>query len=158
MQLFTTLSLLTAATAVAAQNRVTFRNQDSIHRTVYFTASAGKEYVPPVRVKGKQKVTVNIPHQWVGNYYAVQDGQPNVPGMLGELTFQGWEGKTYFDVSAIVNAYDGHNVKMMWPAQGEKPDSGCESYEVPCPNAYNYPNDKQTKVTYETHIISTLGD
>jgi hypothetical protein len=75
--------------------------------------------------------------------------------MLGEVAFNGWNGLTYFDISAIVNPNDHEGVAEMWPAQGLKPTSGCQLF--PCPNAYYLWDDVQTKTTPETEIITTLG-
>jgi len=155
MQLSKTLSLLAAATVALAQNQLTFISQDDLHRTVYFTPSDGYEWLKPVRVEGWRQVSTSVPQGWIGNYYSITDGKHNKPGMLGEVTFQGWEGKTYFDVSAIVDDGDHNGVKVMYPAVAKEPTSGCERY--PCGNAYYQPNDKQTKVTQESHIVTTLG-
>jgi len=155
MQFFKSIFLLAAAGFAAAQNQITFMSQDEISRTIYFTASNNGAAVPPIRVEGWGKVTVNIPYHWIGNYYAIADGQPNIPGMLGEVAFQAYEGKTFFDVSAIVKADDHNGVKLMWPASSKHPVSGCEKF--PCTNAYYLPNDVQTKVTPETHLFTILG-
>jgi len=58
-------------------------------------------------------------------------------------------------VSAIVDANDHGNVKQMWPKSSQSPMSGCVVF--PCNNAYYLPDDVQTKVTTERHLISTLG-
>ncbi|KYK61537.1 SchS21 protein [Drechmeria coniospora] len=152
---FTNTFLALAASAVVANAAsVTFWPLDNSTRTIYFTSNPGSSSLPPVTV-GLKNVTVQFPDQWVGNFYAVRKGQPNVPGMLGEVQFGGWKGLTYFDVSAIVTPGDHLNVKQMWPAQSQSPMSGCEVF--PCNNAYYLPDDVQTKTTLEVDLFTTLG-
>ena len=147
--------LAAAATAVLAENIITLTSVDDLDRTVYFTANAGLEAIDPVEVAAGQAVDVQIPYGWVGNYFSVTKGAPHKPGMLGEVNFNGWNGFTYFDVSAIVDPNDLEGVSEMWPAKSGHPSSGCAVF--PCGNAYYLPDDVQTKVTPETHLISTLG-
>lgn len=156
MQLFKTLALLATATTALAANTIKFKSQDSTARTVYFTPSEGSPQIQPVRVEGNAVVTKSIPIGWIGNYYSVCDGRPNVPGMLGEFTFNSrFEGITFFDVSAIVDPNDHVGVKMIMPAKGQHPVSGCEVF--PCNNAYYHPDDVQTKATHESDFICLLG-
>lgn len=149
------LSILGSAAVVAATNTVTFISLDGTDRTVYFTPSAGHEQVETITVKGGDKVVSEIPQGWIGNWHSISDGKDNTPGMLGEVAFQGWNGFTYFDVSAIVDPTDHDGVKEMYPASSNAPTSGCETF--PCDNAYYIWDDVQTKVTPETDIICTLG-
>ncbi|KAF4581842.1 DNase1 protein [Ophiocordyceps camponoti-floridani] len=142
-----------AATSQAAT--VTFWTLDQAQRTVYFTSNPGSAQMTPLQVSGQQNSTVTFPDNWAGNFYAVQNGGQNKPGMLGEVQFSGWLGKTYFDVSAIVDGSDRSNVKQMWPKTGQTPMSGCEVF--PCNNCYWLPDDIQTKVTDETDLVTTLG-
>lgn len=155
MQFATALMALVASASYVAAGKVTFWTLDDKVRTIYFTPSPGYPEIEAVTVSSKEKTTVEFPDQYEGNYYAVQKGATNTPGMLGEIMFGGWQGKTYFDVSAIVDPKDHNNVKQMWPADSQLPMSGCEVF--PCDNAYWLPDDVQTKVTEETHLISTLG-
>jgi hypothetical protein len=153
---FSTFMTLVASAAVAVANTVTFVSLDGIDRTVYFTPNAGLQWLEAVRVPGKATVKTSIPQGWIGNWYSVSDGKPNVPGMLGEVTFQGWQGLTYFDVSAIVNPHDHEGVKEMWPATAYHPVSGCKLF--PCANAYYLWDDVQTKTSPETDLVCTLGN
>lgn len=144
------------AAVAAAQNTITFQSQDNVGRTVYVTANAGLAAIAPVYVAAGASVDVNFVEGWIGNAYAVQDGQPNVPGMLAEVNFNSWGGLTFFDVSAIVNPNDKDNVKEMYPADApQTPTSGCTVF--PCNNCYYAPDDIQTKSTSQTHLIVTLG-
>ncbi|KKA27913.1 hypothetical protein TD95_004457 [Thielaviopsis punctulata] len=152
---FSTVAAALFSTLAAAENVVTFESKDSISRTVVFTPTEGCESVNSVTVAGGATVDVTIPEKWIGNWYAVSEGSHITEGMLGEVTFQGWNDLTYFDVSAIVNASDHDGVKEMWPASSGTPVSGCTTF--PCNNAYYLPDDIQTKSTTETHLICTLG-
>jgi hypothetical protein len=155
MQFTQTLMALLASAAVSSAASVTFMTLDSVERTIYFTPNPGSGNMDPVVVGGGETKTIQFDGSWAGNYYAVQAGQPNIPGMLGEVQFNGWNGMTYFDVSAIVTPGDHDNVKQMWPASGNAPMSGCEVF--PCDNAYYLPDDVQTKVTTEVDLFQSLG-
>ncbi|TLD20349.1 hypothetical protein PspLS_08761 [Pyricularia sp. CBS 133598] len=145
--------------ALARENNIiTFMSLDSTDRTVIFTGSAGKEELPPVSVPAGQSVDVVVPHGWVGNYLAVSEDEDHVPGsgVIGEVAFNAFEDKTFFDVSAIDDPGDQHGVRMLWPAGDDENTSGCWG-DFPCGNAYAKPDDKQTRVTEEKHLIATLG-
>ncbi|KAF5024872.1 hypothetical protein F66182_3030 [Fusarium sp. NRRL 66182] len=146
---------LVASATYAAAASVTFVTLDDKERTIIFTPDPGFEGPESVTVRKGKDVTVEFPDVYIGNYYAVQKGHQDKPGMLGEVTFGGHEGKTYFDVSAIVDPNDKENVKQMWPKSSNTPMSGCEVF--PCDNAYYLPDDVQTKVTEEVDLITTLG-
>ncbi|KAK9443699.1 DNase1 protein [Metarhizium brunneum] len=155
MRFATSALALIASAAAASAASVTFWTLDDLVRTIYFTPNPGFPEVAPVTCNNQQKTVVNFPDQWIGNYYAVQKGQKNAPGMLGEVNFGAWGGMTYFDVSAIVDPNDQNNVKQMYPASGKSPMSGCPVF--PCNNAYYLPDDVQTKVTHESDLVTTLG-
>jgi hypothetical protein len=147
------LFLLGAGAALA--NTVTFKSLDETSRKIVFTPNAGLAAIPSVEVAGGQDVKVDFPHGWLGNWYAVSEGAKDVPGMLGEVAFNGYSDATYFDVSAIVNPNDHNGVKEMYPANDPKPTSGCQVF--PCNNAYYLWDDVQTKATAEKDLICTLG-
>ncbi|GKT49209.1 uncharacterized protein ColSpa_09390 [Colletotrichum spaethianum] len=153
---FSILSLLGSAALAVATNTVTFQSLDDVTRIVHFTPNSGLASVDSVEIPGNSNVTVEIPNAWIGNWYSVSEGEENIAGMLGEVAFNGWNGLTYFDVSAIVNPNDHNGVKKMWPANGALPISGCDFF--PCNNAYYLPDDVQTKVTSETDLVCTLGN
>jgi len=149
-----------AATAVCATNTITFVNGDSTTRTIVFTPSIGNAEVASITVDGSASKDVTIPQNWIGNWYSVSEGAANVPGMLGEATFQGWGDLTYFDVSAIVDPSDHNGVKEIYPASEANTTtktkfSGCAVF--PCNTAYYAANDVQTVTTTETTLICTLG-
>ncbi|SPN97670.1 related to dnase1 protein [Cephalotrichum gorgonifer] len=153
--LFSTVLAVSSAT-LALANSVTFISQDSTDRTIIFTANGGGEKLPDLEVAAGATETATFPDGWVGNWFSVSKGASSVPGMLGEVAFQGWNDLTYFDVSAIVNPLDHVGVKEMWPAESKTPTSGCKVF--PCNNAYYLPDDIQTKTTTEVDLVCTLGN
>lgn len=155
MQFATSLVALVASAALSSAASVTFWTLDNVERTLIFTGNPGSAPLETITVGGGDNTTVSFPDAWVGNWYAFPAGAADVPGMLGEVQFGGWNGLTYFDVSAIVNPSDHDNVKQMWPAVARTPMSGCEVF--PCDNAYWLPDDIQTKVTNEVDLWTTLG-
>jgi hypothetical protein len=155
MQLTKFTSLLGMASLAIAENTLTFLSQDPLDRHIYFDHNPGHEDIHPLAVPGTHNVTIDIPHGWTGNFFSVLDGAPIVTGMLGEVAYNGWDGQTYFDVSAIVNPNDKVGVKQMWPAGARDPISGCEFF--PCNFAYYLPNDEQTRTTRETDLYVSLG-
>lgn len=162
MQFTTKIAALVAMAAamVSATNTITFVNQDETTREIIFTPSIGHAAVSSITLTGLATKVVTIPNYWIGNWYSVSKGAANVPGMLGEVTFQGWNDLTYFDVSAIVNPNDTNGVKEMFAASEMKSTvksliSGCAVF--PCNTAYYAPDDIQTATTTETELVCTLG-
>lgn len=153
---FTTffLAALSATTSLAAS--VHFINQDSTTRTIYFTQNAGLESIPKLEIKGLQTANQTFPTGWIGNWYSVSQGAENVPGMLGEVSFNGWAGATYFDVSAIVNPNDNVGVKEIFPLHSNTPVSGCQTF--PCANAYNKWNDVATLSSESDELVCLIGN
>jgi hypothetical protein len=146
---------LVASAAATSAASVTFWTLDDIQRTIVFTPSPGSPEMPSVTVSNKENTTVDFADQYIGNFYAVQEGKDDKPGMLGEVNFGAYGGMTFFDVSAIVDPNDHNNVKQMWPKDSMTPMSGCEVF--PCNNAYWVWDDVQTKVTHDTELMTTLG-
>lgn len=155
MHFATSFMALVASAAVASAGTVTFWTLDDVERTIHFTPNPGSADIDSVTVSSKENKTVEFPEPYVGNFYSVEKGKDNTPGMLGEVNFSGWLGLVYFDVSAIVDPSDHNNVKQMWPAESKSPMSGCETF--PCDNCYWLPDDVQTKVTHESDLWTTLG-
>lgn len=149
----------TAATLVSA-NTVTFLNQDDTTRKIIITPSAGHEEISSIEIQGNGEASVDFPQGWIGNAYSISEDKEDIPGMLAEITFQGWNDLTYFDVSAIVEPNDHEGVKEMYPASEHSAPtksrySGCKVF--PCNTAYYQPDDIQTISTTETELIVTLG-
>jgi len=143
--------------ALASANTVEFVNQDPITRTIYFTQQEGLASIDPAVIAGLTNCTVEFPVSWIGNFFSVSEDADIVPGMLGELRWDGWGGINWFDVSAIVNPNDMNGVKTISPKYAGSPYSGCENYEGGCDNAYYAPNDIQTKSTTDKDLVCTLG-
>ncbi|KAI1771933.1 hypothetical protein F4818DRAFT_444930 [Hypoxylon cercidicola] len=162
MQFFTQIAAFAVAAAtLASANSLTFINQDDTTRTIVFTPTAGQPTVDSITIQGNDQAKVDMPTGWIGNAYSVSEGAENIPGMLAEVTFQGWNDLTYFDVSAIVNGNDKNGVKQMYPASQlsalvKEAVSGCLVF--PCNTAYYQPDEVQTVTTKETDLIVTLGN
>lgn len=155
MQFSITFLVGTLASIVAA-NSVHFVNQDATERTIIFTPQAPLEQIPSLTIPGHGTGDAQFPDSWIGNWYSVSKGAPDVPGMLGEVRFQGFAGHTFFDVSAIVKPDDHDGVKIITPKNSDEPFSGCQSF--PCLNAYNVWDDIATKSTPDTDLICLLGN
>jgi len=150
------LFAVAALASVVAANTVSFVNQDSTTRTIYFTPSPGSAEVDSLVVDGDSSASAEFATGWVGNFYSVSEGAENVPGMLGELTWNAAYDLNWFDVSAIVNPNDTNGVKEIFPANSNTPTSGCQTF--PCDNAYNAPDDVQTKSTTESDLVCLIGN
>jgi len=155
------LSTIFAASALASlvaagPNAVHFVNQDSIERTIHFTAQAGLETIDNLVIEGHKTANQTFPTAWIGNYYSVSKGAEDIPGMLGELRFDGYAGATYFDVSAIVNPADTDGVKEIFPKNSPTPVAGCQTF--PCAKAYYKWDDVATMATDENELICLLGN
>jgi len=166
-------TILAAATVLAsmtyAQNIVEFINQDSVGKTIIFTANAGLEAIEPLVLPGLTTLQQEFPDAWLGNFYSVSDGAANVPGMLGEVAFQGFAGATYFDVSSIVNSADTDGIKQLYPAKENlKSDfaavSGCNvdlstsTTTSTCTSQYNQWDDVATVSTPLTSLVCLVGN
>lgn len=152
-------SILLAATAilsVASANVVEFVNQDSKTRNIIFTAQEGLAPIETIQIEGYKMANVTFPDSWIGNWYSYNEGMDNVPGMLGEVRWNGYGGSNYFDISAIVNPLDTVGVKMMFPKYTNDPVSGCQIF--PCSNAYNQPNDIATLSTTDDTLVCLIGN
>lgn len=157
MQFTSTLLLAASALAtLATANIVHFVNQDSTTRTIYFTPTAGGASIASLSVPGLATESATFPNAWIGNWHSVSAGAENVPGMLGEVRWNGFGGANYFDVSAIVNPNDNVGVKEIFPKFSATPISGCQTF--PCSNAYNKPDDVATLSTHDTELICLLGN
>jgi hypothetical protein len=150
--------VLASIAALASANTVEFVNEDSTTRTIYFTQQFGLPAVDALTVPGMSTATAAFPIGWIGNFFSVCEGADIVPGILGELRWDGWDGINWFDVSAIVNPNDFQGVKTIAPKGSGTPVSGCESYENGCDNAYYKPDDIQTKSTQEKDLVCTIGN
>jgi hypothetical protein len=158
MKFFSTIFLaaFTLATLASGANTVTFVNQDSTQRTIIFTPNEGLESISSLVIPGYESQVATFPTAWVGNFYSVSKGAPITPGMLGEVSFNGFDGATYFDVSAIVDPNDNEGVKELFPKNLNIPLSGCQTF--PCSNAYNKPNDIATLSTDESDLVCLIGN
>lgn len=159
MQFFKSILAVSALASIASANSLTFVSQDSMDRTVYFTAAAGQPAVGPVVLKGHTTETTEIPQAWNGNFWAVHDGDENIgTGMLGEMNFNTFDDLTFYDVSSITAPTDLNNIKMIFPTNSNTPTAGCQSYETTCDNCYNVWNDNfASKASLETDFTVLVG-
>jgi hypothetical protein len=157
MQFINTILLAaTALASMATANKIHFVNQDSTTRTIYFTGQENMASPATLVIEGHKAAIVDFDDKWIGNFYSVSEGANNVPGMLGEMTWNAWGGMTFFDVSAIVNPDDNNGVKMLFPMHQNTPVSGCQSF--PCSNVYNKWNDIATLSSTDDEFVCLLGN
>lgn len=158
MQFLKNIFFIAAALAsfASADNTVTFVNQDGQDRTILFTPASGGSAIDNLEVGGWGTETATFPLGWSGNFISVMKGGESKNGMLAEVTFNAWEGMTFFDVSAIVAPEDTSQIKELFPVLAQNPLAGCQDY--PCNNAYNQPDDIMTKATQETDFICLIGN
>jgi hypothetical protein len=81
---------------------------------------------------------VKLPVSWIGSIHAVHAGGGEAacdrPTVIAEVTFQGYEGLTWYDVSAVDNCCDDTGVHFLLPEFCKEPVSGC--WNFPCENDY----------------------
>lgn len=75
--------------------------------------------------------------------------------MCGEVKFNSWEDKTWYDVSAIDNLTNNEGIHWLYAQSGAGAHSGWD--HSPSDGAYNLPNDIQTQVTEEKDLICEIG-
>jgi len=155
------LGLTSVASAI---NTIQFVNQDSTTRHIVFTSEAdlGLAAMPDLVLEGMETKNQTFATGFIGNAYSYNDGAPNVPGMLAEVRFDGWDSLVFFDVSAIVNPDDTEGVKMIYPlgmdpTATSTPTSGCNSIGK-CLNQYNAWNDIATQTTKSSNLVCLLGN
>jgi len=142
--------------ACASANSIVFNNLDSIPKTIYFTGNDNMGGSPAtIQLAANSQVTWSTSAPWIGNFYSINQGAANIPGMLGEVNFAD-AGVVWYDVSAIVDATDNDGVKQLW-ATAADPISGCTDYSSRCANAYNLPDDIQTKSTASRTLYCSVG-
>lgn len=150
--LFLVLSLLSVLVPVRAGS-ITFSSEDGVGRVIHFT---GNGEIGELHVGPGESIAQDFPNGWTGNFYATCDGCDDAPGMLGEVAFDGFEGKTFYDVSAIVDPNDHNGVHRFSPSGGDGEEAGCD--EFPCPDkAYYSPDDAQTKVSEAKDFVVSLS-
>jgi len=147
---------LATLVALATANTVNMVSQDGTSRKIVFTPQEGSPPIPSMDLPGGATKEATFPQGWIGNWYAVSEGKPDKPGMLGEVRWDGFGGQNFFDVSAIVNPDDHEGVKELYPKQSKNPLSGCQTF--PCSNAYNKPDDIQTMSTTEKELECLIGN
>ncbi|KAF7959231.1 hypothetical protein EAE96_002746 [Botrytis aclada] len=142
-------------------NTLQFISQDTNERTVFFTPNAGSAELPSFFVPARSVDTnavVHLPQGWSGSFKAVLSGEnPDVPKVTGEITFQGWQGATYYTVSAVQNCCDNSGIRYL-AAEYSGPTSGCIQAPFPCTESYSRPGDIQVKSSPDVDFICILGE
>jgi len=170
MQFINTILLAAAALAsmASATNFVQFINQDAVNtKNIIFTANAGLPAIEPLVLGPAATATQNFPSGWIGNFYSYNEGTRNVPGMLGEVCFDGYAGATYYDISSIVNAFDNEGIKILYPFEAHATMklkdlatstvvSGCQTSD--CQNQYNASGDVKTLSTAGSGLVCLVGN
>ncbi|KAE9373312.1 hypothetical protein N431DRAFT_338531 [Stipitochalara longipes BDJ] len=148
---------IAALISQAAANTVSFHNLGGDQLTLCFVANAGLSTPGPSSIAPGQWLDYNLPNGWAGQFHAARPGKGcgDDPFVIGEVTFQGGAGHTYFDVSAVDSCCDNTGVHYLYPASDTGNNSGCVNF--PCNNVYNNPSDPQTKSTDDTHLICQVG-
>lgn len=162
MQFINTIILAASALAAmaSAENFVQFVNQAAEDKNIIFTANAGLESLETLILPGYASANQTFPEGWIGNFYSHDADKPNIPGMLGEVRFNGFADATYFDISSIVNPEDTEGIKMLFPFGANTKDlstavSGCQT--TPCSNQYNVWDDIATLSTPGTSLTCLVG-
>ncbi|KAF7929224.1 uncharacterized protein EAE98_005143 [Botrytis deweyae] len=154
------ISIFSLLASVMA-NSLEFFTQDTTERTVFFTPNTGSAEVPslflPAKPVDKYAIVVQFPQGWSGSFKAILPGEtPNVPKVTGEITFQGFQGKSYYAVSAVDNCCDNSGIRYLVPkAHGDA--SGCIMAPFPCTESYSRPGDMQVKSTSDVSFLCVLG-
>jgi hypothetical protein len=154
---FTNFLVASLATlGFASANSIIFVSRDATDRTVCFYSAPGHPTPPSTLVPGKGTVHVAMPFAWEGAFQTSFKSSDCGPvGIRGEVRFNGFEDKTFYDVSAIDALNDNSSVKFLYPQSGQGVKSGCDHF--PCDGAYKKPDDLQTQVTGETDLIREIG-
>ncbi|THV54458.1 hypothetical protein BGAL_0026g00290 [Botrytis galanthina] len=129
-------------------NSLQFLSQDNTERTIFFTPNSGSAGVPSFFVPGISvdgMAVVQFPQGWSGSFKAVLSGEnPDSPKITGEITFQGWQGETYYAVSAVQNCCDNSGIRALAP-KVHGLTSGCIISPFPCTESYSRLGDIQVK-------------
>ncbi|TEY77496.1 hypothetical protein BOTCAL_0054g00250 [Botryotinia calthae] len=142
-------------------NTLKFLSQDANERTIFFTPNDGSAEIPSFFVPANAvsaNALVHFPQGWSGSFKAVLSGEnPDVPKITGDVTFQGWQGATYYAVSAVQNCCDNSGIRSLAP-RFVGTVSGCIEAPFPCAGSYSRPGDVQVESSPEVDFMCILGD
>ncbi|KAF7894740.1 uncharacterized protein EAF01_010190 [Botrytis porri] len=135
-------------------NSFQFVSRDGNDHTIFFTPNAGSAEVPSFFVPASSMDENAVAHfPQGGSFKAVLSGEsPDVPKVTGEITFQGWQGETYYTVSAVQNCCDNSGIRSL-SSRFSSPTSGCIEALFPCTESYSKPGDVQVKSSPDTDYI-----
>lgn len=155
LSILSTAFALCFAVGATVHNLLYFVPHDSIARTIRFIPNPGSDKMDDVKAPAGEKLLLEVPNKWSGMFRTFVEN-PTREGVIGEVTFQGWLGLTWYDVSAIDHHYDSTGIHRIYPAnRPNDPRSGC--MKMPCDGVYLNPDDKQTKSTEGTDLVVEMG-
>lgn len=100
---------------------------------------------------------MKIERSWSGSFKAVLSGEnPDSPKITGDITFQGWQGETYYAVSAVQNCCDNSGIRAIAP-KVHGLTSGCILAPFPCAESYSRLGDIQVKSSADVDFMCLLG-
>ncbi|CAG8971083.1 hypothetical protein HYALB_00009683 [Hymenoscyphus albidus] len=156
MQYLNIIAAMATIASIASANSIIFVSRYTTDRTVCWYSAPGSAIIPQIAVPRKGTVYVPIPEGWEGAWQTSKSATDCGPvDIRGEVKFNGFEDKSWYDVSAIDNLTNNEGVYWLYPQSGNGVHSGCEKF--PCDTSYNRPDDKQTQVTDEKDLICEIG-
>ncbi|KAF7954639.1 hypothetical protein EAE96_005758 [Botrytis aclada] len=144
---------------VSGRNTIHFKALDNVPRIISFTSHPECADIEEIHHRGGEDFMIEMPPYWAGTVMArLYGGVHPINRAIAEFKWQGFEGKTHYDASAVDNHTDNTGVHWVYPAGlGHIPEarSGCTVF--PCDNAYLLWDDVQTRVTYQTDMVVEIG-
>jgi hypothetical protein len=140
--------VFTLLTSVSA-NSISFYSWDIVDQYLCSTQPAGYQDFSGLVVhphSGDNQLIIYPPANWEGAIHTVYaDESCDDPHIVAEFRFQGFNGYTYYDISAVDNCCDQVSVHWVQPKYSLTPWSGCVTF--PCDGSYTKPGDIETKST-----------
>lgn len=154
-----------ALLTVVSANSVQVNNLD-FHQPyeLCWVPNAGQPAIHTPVLEPRTSQYVRLPYSWAGAIHAIYSGGGEAAcdrhAVIAELTFQGFEGKTWYDVSAVDNLNDNTAVHYLYPEFcNDGPVSGCDTF--PCSNSYykdGLPADDQGHATTCLDLVLAFGN
>ena len=163
------LGLLAHVISLVAGNSITIYSWDRADQWVCSTTSVsvngGRDGKQPdgqvcdfttTKVPASGSVNIYPPQGWIGTIHTVYSlHNCHNPRIIAEVTFQGFAGLTYYDVSAVDNCCDNYGIHWILTHSLTATPSCCVA--SPCSGSYTKPHDVQTKFTGEVDLIIWTG-
>ncbi|CZR56242.1 uncharacterized protein PAC_06130 [Phialocephala subalpina] len=153
---------------LVSANTIKFQNLDSQPREICWYPPQGYPAIHSSVIKPFDSITVGLSGRQddtfisgIGyQFHPINAGGGEAacvqPTIVGEITFQGYQGNTYYDISAVDNCCQNNGIHYFYPHNdASAPHSGC--FNFPCGGVYIKPGDPQTKITtWDTDMIVLL--